>query len=95
MFGKKAAELPLTEANVLPGAFRAIRTTWAGVPIGRYTATVVANYGQSNQKIAASTSFTVVPVWLIVAVIAAVLALFLMFSGRKKFKRLINRLTSD
>ena len=95
MFGKKTAELPLTDANVLPGAFRAIRTTFADVPIGRYTATVVANYGQSNQKIAASTSFTLIPVWLIAAAIGAVILLFLMLSGRKKFKRLINRLTSD
>lgn len=95
MFGKKVDEISLTSANVLPGAFRAVKTTWNSVPIGHFTATLVANYGQSNQSITASTSFTVIPGWLILLVLVVLILIILMITGRKKFKRLINRLTSD
>jgi hypothetical protein len=95
LFGKKVEELPLTVANVLPDSYRIITTSWNGVPVGHYTATLVATYGESNQPFSATTNFTVLPVWIIITALGVILILFILISGRKKVRRLINRLTSD
>lgn len=96
MFGQKVKELPLTQANVLPGATRNVRTVWdqKGM-VGRYTATLVANYGQNKQTLSATTSFIVFPPYLMVIIVVVLLLLFFMTTQRKKLKRIINKLTSD
>jgi hypothetical protein len=102
MFGRKVTELPLTQANVLPGAARIARTTWDtnGFFIGRYTATVVAEYATNTndntpRTLTASTTFIVFPLWLIWILLGviAVVGSFIVF--RKQIRRFINQLTAD
>lgn len=96
IFGKKVAEIPLTGANVLPGATRLVKTTWTEKKlIGRYTATLVATYGQQNQTLSASTSFIVFPLYILWILIAIIVVILLAMTQRKRIKRAINRLTSD
>jgi hypothetical protein len=96
IFGKKVKEIPLTPTNVLPDASRVIKATWdeTGM-VGRYTASLVVSYGQSKQSIAASTSFIVFPVWLMVTIIVLIILLYLLIKNRKNFKRMINNLTRE
>jgi len=95
-FGHKVTEINLTRANVLPTSSRVVATSWDQKNmIGRYTATLVATYGDTNQTLSASTTFIVIPVGLIVAVIVVIVLLILMVTQRKRFKRFINRLTAD
>jgi len=96
MFGKKIQEIPLTTANVLPGSSRIVRTTLDNKGLlGRYTATLVANYGQSKQNITATTSFIVFPVYLIVIIVVVFLVLYWALRNRRKLKKILHSLTSD
>jgi hypothetical protein len=96
LFGKKVKEIPVTPTAVLPDATRIVRTTWDTKNlIGRYTASLVVNYGQNNQTITGSTSFIVFPLYLLVVIVVAVLLLYVMITKRKGLKRFINRLTRD
>ena len=95
-FGKKVKEIPLREANVLPDSSRSVRMDWTETGmIGRYTATLVATYGQQRQSLAASTTFIVFPVWLAAVLLAVIVVLLLLLTQRKNVKKIINRLTSD
>jgi Bacterial protein of unknown function (DUF916) len=63
MFGRKVSETEIEQKNVIPGASRKVT---ANLPkkglFGRYTATLVVNYGNgSKQTISSVTSFTVLP----------------------------------
>jgi hypothetical protein len=96
IFGRKVKEIPLTQANVLPGAVRQVKTVWDQKNmVGRFTASLVATYGQQHQTLAASTTFIVFPVWLIFTSIGVLIIIFLLITQRKRLKRLINNLTSD
>ena len=49
LFGKKVAELEFSQKNVLPGAIRKNEAEWdIKWLFGKYTATVVGNYGTGN-----------------------------------------------
>lgn len=92
LFGAKVAELSLDGQNVLPGANRIMTTVWGEKnPIGRYTATLVANYGETHQAMLATTSFNVFPKPLAIAVGVAVIAVILfilgVFAGRKRIAK--------
>jgi hypothetical protein len=95
-FGKKVKELPLNVANVLPGASRSISTTWddAGY-IGKYTATLVATYGQGKQPLTSTTTFIIFPLFLLWIVLGVIAVIALLITQRKKVKRFINNLTRD
>jgi hypothetical protein len=102
MFGQKVAELPLTSANVLPGSARIARTVWDQKNlIGRYTATLVAQYGENNgpdnkpHTMSATTTFYILPLYIVWIVLALVVILFLLITQRRKVKKFLNRLTSD
>lgn len=95
-FNKKVKELPLNQANVLPGASRISKTVWDDKALlGRYTATLVATYGSSQTAIGQTTSFIVISPILILIIIAVLVIAFLLITKRKSFKKFINRLTSD
>lgn len=92
IFGAKVDEFPLNGANVLPGAERLMLTNWTNKnPIGRFTATVVATYGESRQPLTATTTFTVFPKPLAIGIgIAAgciVLLALIAFAGRKRISK--------
>lgn len=96
IFGKKVKEIPVTPTNVLPGAERVVKANWDTVHmVGRYTASLVLSYGQGKQSIAASTSFIVFPIWLMVVIILLIAFLYLLVKNRKNLKRVINNLTRE
>ena len=102
MFGKTVKTIPLNTANVLPGAERLVTTSWDETNlIGRYTATLVATYGQistsaQNQlHLTASTTFVVFPLYILWILIGIIVIIALLITQRSKIKRAINRLTSD
>ena len=95
-FGTKVKELPLRTANVLPTSARAVKTTWEDSNrIGRYTATLVATYGQKKQPLTASVTFIIFPLWLAELLLAIILLLLISLTQRKRIRRIINKLTSD
>jgi len=95
-FNRKVQEIPLRVANVLPGSSRAIKTTWDRKNlIGRYTATLVANYGQNQEPLTATTTFYVIPLTLVWIVLGLIIIIVLLITQRKTLKRALNRLTSD
>ena len=50
MFGKRVAEVPLPERNVLPGSIRRVEVpVGEGLLAGRYTARLQGTYGRRNQ----------------------------------------------
>lgn len=96
IFGKKVKEIPLTPTNILPDAERVIKANWDSVHlVGRYTASLVVSYGSGNQSIAASTTFIVFPIWLLIVIIAVIGLIYLLFANRKNIKRVINNLTRE
>ena len=62
MFGKKVADVTVEQKNVLPQATRKMNATWSETPaFGKFTATVLAYYGEENKQITAVTSFWIIP----------------------------------
>lgn len=96
MFGKKVADVNVSQLNVLPGAIRHMTAIWDKTPaFGKYTATLLAYYGDDNQQLTAVTSFWIVPwvsilVWTLVIVLASVLLWFGRFRIRGALKELLN-----
>ncbi|MEI6477499.1 MAG: Fn3-like domain-containing protein [bacterium] len=96
IFGRKVKELPLTEANALPGGSRSVNTIWEDSGyVGKYTATLVANYGQSKVPLTATTSFIIFPLLLVWICLGVIVVLLLLITQRKKVRRIINNLTRD
>lgn len=95
LFGQKIAELPLNGLNVLPDAIRKMDTEWkfSAFLANRYTATLIATYGQQNKPLSASTSFIIFPRMLAYIVGGILLLIILMLLGRKKVKRFIHNMT--
>ena len=87
-FGREIATVALDQKNVLPGSKRVIETTWQpeGFVIGRVNAQLTAIYGSTNEPLAATTSFWVIPM-RIVGPVGGGLLLFLVFGFvfRKRF----------
>ena len=90
MFGKQVAQLDIPQNNVIPEAIRKADATWKEKSLfGRYTATVVANYGTSNkQSITAVTNFTVFP-WKKALLIGGIILILLiiLIRSRERLKR--------
>jgi len=89
-WGKQVSQLDIPQYNVIPDSIRQAGPVWEEVDLmGRYTATVVANYGSgSKETITAVTTFTVFP-WKKGLIIGGgvILVLFLMIKGRGRIKR--------
>ncbi|MBU6389805.1 Fn3-like domain-containing protein [Patescibacteria group bacterium] len=97
-FGHKVAELPLPQANVLPSASRLVTFTWDKKNlVGRYTASLVATYGSGQTKtpLTATTTFYVVPFYLVWTVVGVIILIILLIAQRKRFKKLLHAITSD
>jgi hypothetical protein len=89
-WGKQVAQLDIPQNNVIPGAIRQAGPEWENVNLmGRYTATIVANYGSgSKETVTSVTTFTVFP-WKKGLVIGGgvIIGLFLVIRGRRRLKR--------
>jgi hypothetical protein len=92
MFGFKVDSIPLDEHFVIPAAIRRLTNTWpakgkGGLLIGKYTAELNATYGDGG-KLTATTSFTIVPWRLLLAILVGLILVFLIFwRGRKRLAR--------
>lgn len=100
LFNQKVAEIPLQGANVLPGAVRKMETMWDKTnPLGIYTATLVATYGQQNLPLTAATRFTaispVAAILITVALVAGIIFLISLFTGRGRLKKAFKAFTSN
>lgn len=87
MFGKQVAQVALDQRNVLPGTKRVIETTWQpeGFTIGKMRAQLSAIYGSSNEPIAASVEFWVIPMNVVGPTLAALLVVLVLgFILRKR-----------
>ncbi len=94
--GRKVAEIPLKVANVFPGAEREVSTIWESKNlIGRYTATVVAGYGQNNEPLTSSTTFYVFPIWLLAVAGGIIALIFLARINKKRIRKILHRLTAE
>lgn len=97
IFGAKVAEFPLSGKNVLPGAERLMATTWSEQhPIGRFTATLVATYGENHKSLLgtnalATTTFVVFPKPLAIGIgigtAVIILIIISVLSGRKRIAK--------
>jgi len=86
IFGKQAANLSLSQKNILPGSVRKIDTVWdEKILFGKYTATLTAIYGSTNEPLTATTTFWVIP-WKITLgiTLGVVLVLFILIKSRKR-----------
>ena len=87
-FGREIATVALDQKNVLPGSKRLIETTWSpeGFVIGRVNAQLTAIYGSTNEPLAASTSFWVVPIRVVGPIGGGLLVVLVLgFVFRKRF----------
>lgn len=92
LFGLKVSTIALDEHFVIPGAIRRLKNVWPDAKqhpllFGKYTAELNATYG-GGQKISATTSFTIFPWRLVLAVLIGILIIFVIFwRGRKRLAR--------
>ena len=79
MFGKKVADITIPQKDVLPGAIRHTTTTWSNtLDFGKFTATLLAYYGDNNSQLLATTTFWIIPwktiiIWLVVIIVILVI----------------------
>lgn len=96
MFGKKVADIPVEQRNVLPDSIRHIETNWNDAPaFGKFTATLVELYGDGNKQLTAAASFWIIP-WKTIAVWGGViiLGLGILFFARKRIGKALKVLVS-
>lgn len=79
--GKKAADVVFPQNNVIPGAIRKIETSWDKKWLaGRYTATLIGNYGTANIPINPTVvTFWVIPWKISLAVLLALIIIIIFF----------------
>lgn len=88
--GHQVASVPLKSGIVLPGTNKEITASWqASAPLGRYTATANVLYGSSHSAAQPQTiTFWVIPwVSLLSIIILLILAIFVFFRTRGRWKR--------
>jgi hypothetical protein len=95
IFGQKVTEIPLNGMNVLPDAIRKMDTKWefSASLASRYTATLVANYGQQNKPLSESVSFWVFPKYLGYVVGGVLVLIIILIVGRKRVRKILHNLT--
>ena len=87
MFGSEVANIPIEGQNIIPSYPRKLLTEWSdpGFAVGRYTADLTLVFGEDDQIITASTSFTVFPYQTLVpAIILIGLLLYVLIRFRSR-----------
>ncbi len=88
MLGKKEADIAFPQKNVLPNSIRKLEVNWnPGFAIGKYTATLVANYGTNNLPLTAVVTFWVVP-WkkILMIFIVTFIVITVLFLARRRIR---------
>ncbi|KKQ94664.1 MAG: hypothetical protein UT66_C0002G0016 [candidate division CPR2 bacterium GW2011_GWC1_39_9] len=96
LLGQKVDEIQLSGENVLPGAIRKMTTEWKTNKFlaGRYTATLVATYGEKNDKpLSTTVSFFVMTKSTAYTLGIGTVALALAFVKRKSLRKTLHNLT--
>ncbi len=94
IWGKKVADVPVEQKNVLPGAIRHTTSEWTEAPkFGKYTATLLTYYGADNKQLTAATTFWIIPwktilIWAGIILAIAILA----YLGRVRIKEAVKAL---
>ncbi len=86
IFGKKVEDVPFPQKSVIPGAKRTLQFAWdaKGFKVGRYSASLVGSYGQTNTPLSYTTTFWIVP-WKQLSLMGfVVLAAFVFFLKTRK-----------
>ncbi len=88
MFGKKEVDIPFPQKNVLPASIRKVDVRWdPSLAIGKYTATLVANYGTENTPLVSSFVFWVFPWKLALLVfVGLVIVITLLIKSRRRLR---------
>lgn len=101
MFGQKVGTIVLNDpgASIFPGAQRSFTQSWSGggFAFGQFTAVTTLNYGDTeNKTISAATSFWVIPVIPIAAVLASIIFFILIFvwAVRAYVRKRVSQMTS-
>jgi hypothetical protein len=78
MFGGEVTTIPIEEKNVLPESIRRVETEWSdpGFAVGRYTADLSLVYGEDDNILTATTTFTVFPWQTLIPVGLIAIAVF-------------------
>lgn len=73
-------------SNVLPESKRRFDNTWEfdWKTIGKFTASLALTYGLPEQQLAASRTFIVIPLWLIIAIVALLLIITTLIVTRRR-----------
>jgi len=86
MFGNKEEDIFFDQKNVLPSSIRKIDVRWdPPLAMGKYTATLIANYGTENIPLTTSLSFWIFP-WktaLLIFVLLVIVITLLIKSRRR------------
>ncbi len=88
MLGKKEADIAFPQKNVLPNSIRKLEVNWdPDFAIGKYTATLVANYGSDNLPLSAVVTFWVVP-WrtILTTFIITFIVITILYLTRKRIR---------
>ena len=98
MLGQEVALFEIPQKNVIPGAVREANASWGETRLfGRYTATLIVNYGnEGKQTVTEVFSFIVFPwktVLIVLALVAVIIAFLFYFRKRisKAFKVLVGK----
>ncbi len=91
MFGKVVDEIALDTKNIFPDSTRSFTGLWNKTwGFGPYTAQLVGTYGTQGNMISATTTFWILPVRLILAILLiGVLVAVVMVSTRTKYTKMI------
>ncbi len=93
MFGKEVANLTTDQKNIFPDSKREFKGEWSTHwGFGRYTAALTGTYGTDmNKEVAAVTSFWIIPVRAILAVILViVLIVMIIISTKRKYRKMLD-----
>ena len=86
LFGRETAKLQLDQKNVLPNSIRRIESKLdKKLLFGKYTATLTAIYGATNEPLSHSVSFWVIPWKISLAVlVGALIVLTILYRARRR-----------
>lgn len=93
IFGSEVGKITFNESsgNVLPDSIRKFDIQWNPnqspfykIPIGKFTASLAATYGENNQSLASDVSFWIIPIWFMIVVGIVILLIIFLIIWTKK-----------
>jgi hypothetical protein len=92
MFGRKEVDIPFPQKNVLPNSVRKLDVRWdPPLALGKYTATLVSNYGTENTPLSMVVSFWIFPWKLALIILVGLIILITIIIRSRRRLRLALR----